>query len=203
MRQAIIHAFLIFFLAGTASVASADSPVTSTPFYTAYLELEIVQSAEEKGVIDLEIAEHLYSKSIPLDLKAAIINALSWDAQGKKNAEMYRYYLSLQYGKTLNELRVDDLAPDELFCLGYLAVMDDYFHPASGILLLERANDQMMSSYTSAIILAIARAQEKLMAQDFSTVWELVAEVRDNQNLRQDFRPRAAEIIFDYMSLYE
>ena len=203
MRQAIIHTFLTFFLAGTVSVASADSPVTSTPFYKAYLELEIVGKAEEKGVLDLEIAGHLYSKSIPVDLKAAIINALSWDAQGKKNAEMYRYYLSLRYGKTLNELRVDDLAPDEVFCLGYLAVMDDYFHPEEGISLLERANDQMMSSYTSAIILAIARAQEKLMAQDFSTVWELVAAVRDNQNLRRDFRPRASEIIFDYMSLYE
>ena len=91
----------------TSAAVWADSPITSTPFYEAYGELEIVRKAENSGVVDLEIAGYLYSKSIPIDLKAAVINAVSWSTSGKRNSDLFSYYLSLQYGITRDELSLD------------------------------------------------------------------------------------------------
>ncbi|HHT9109297.1 MAG TPA: hypothetical protein ACFYD9_11675, partial [Candidatus Wunengus sp. YC64] len=72
----------------------------------------------------------------PIDVKAAVINGLSWRFEGKNNAELYAYYLALLYHLSITELDTAFLSADEIFCLGYLTVMDDYFHPEYAIQLL-------------------------------------------------------------------
>lgn len=186
----------------TSAALWADSPITSTPIYEAYRELKIVRKAESSGVVDLEIAGYLYSKSIPIDLKAAVINAVSWSTSGKRNSDLFSYYLSLQYGITRDELSLDIMEADELFCLGYLMVMDNYFRPSDALPFLERASSEMGKSFTVAVILALVKAQEKIMDQDFNDIWELIEVVLQDPWLEHDMRREAEEIIVDYMSLY-
>ncbi len=57
----------------------ADSPVTSTDFYTAYLDIEEVAKASEMTYIDEETALYLSDSENPIDVKAAVINAIGWE----------------------------------------------------------------------------------------------------------------------------
>jgi len=180
----------------------ADSPVTSTPFYEAYSDIGIVANAHEGGVMTTTIARYLSSPIHPIDVKMAIINALSWDIDGKSNGVLYAYYLGLKYGVTIDQLDFNMLASDELLCMGYLCIMDDYFHPEDGIAFLEKANELVGDSFTYSIILAIGKAQ-KAMDSDFAEVWKLAENVFENKKLKQDMRDDAVKIIRDYMVLYK
>jgi len=181
------------------NLSFADSPITSTPFYKAYLDYDIVTQAHESGVMDEEFANYLHSKENPIDVKAAVINALSWDFNGKKNADIY---CSLIFYKTIKEIKNTKLSGDDLFCVGYLLVMDNYFKPERGIPFLNKAVKKLKSSYTVAMINALAEAQ-KAMDSDWCEVWNLIEDVIEDKNLEQDIKEGAVEIILDYMRGYE
>ena len=53
-----------------ASASTADSPLTSTPFHEAYMDLPVVADAVEAGM-SREIYEVLMSDQYPLDVKVA------------------------------------------------------------------------------------------------------------------------------------
>ena len=190
-----VIAICIFF----STFSYADSPLTSTSFYEAYLDYEIVKKANESGVMEEEFANYLHSKDNPIDVKAALINALGWDIDGKYNAEIY---CSIVFYKNVKEIKNTNLTGDELFCIGYMQVLDDYFNPEKGILFLNKAVKKLKRSYTVAMINALAESQ-KAMDSDWCEVWKLIENVITNEKLKQDMRGGAAEIIFDYMRGYE
>lgn len=201
MKKFIFISILLVFSA--VSITKADSPITSTPFYKAYMDEAIVAHAAEVGTIDAEIAEYLLKRRKPLDVKAAVINALSWDFDGKDNAGIFKTHIAEKYGKaTFSELQLDELTGYELMCLGYLTVMDNYFEPKAAILYLEKAATKEPQSYTVHILLAITKAQEA-MDYDWCKVWQVTEEVVNNDSLKMDMRPEANEIILDYMRLYQ
>ncbi|MCK6469781.1 MAG: hypothetical protein L6Q53_16565 [Candidatus Brocadia sinica] len=202
MKKILVLVILLKSLFIFPAVIYADSPITSTKFYEAYLDVKMVQRAYLEGVMGLEIAEFLSSPENPIDTKAAVINALSWRFEGKNNAELYMYYLGLLYHVSILELDTDFLSADETFCLGYLMVMDNYFHPEHAIPLLEEAQKAMENSFTVSIILALAKAQI-VLTEDWCAVWKLTERVLENRALKQDLRPEAIKIIVDYMILYK
>ncbi|MCF6158582.1 MAG: hypothetical protein E3K32_08400 [wastewater metagenome] len=124
MKKTLILTLILKLLFLFPGMSSADSPITSTKFYEAYMDVKMVKRAHLEGVMGIEIAEFLSSPENTIDTKAAVINALSWRFEGKNNTEFYMYYLSLLYHVPLEELDTDFLSPDEIFCLGYLMVMD-------------------------------------------------------------------------------
>ncbi len=196
---------LIFVLIPLVSVkVHADSPVTSTPFSDAYMDIEIVIKAKATGVLDSEMAGYLSSKKNPIDKKAAVINALSWRYGGKDNTDRYVAYLEKVYSVSPEKLDINSVRVDEIFCLGYLTLMDDYFHPEKALPLLEKAGKKMKDSLTVSMILAIARAQYVTDADaDWCELWKLTEDVLQNKELKCDLRPRAKKIILDYMTLYK
>jgi len=121
MRKMICSAIILAVLASVVFPAGvfADSPLTSTEFYTAYLDVELVAKAREMGHIDEEMAQYLSDPANPLDIKAAVINAIGWGKPG--NTERYA---SLILGKTLDDLDLDVIPPHDLFCIGYLMAME-------------------------------------------------------------------------------
>ncbi len=179
----------------------ADSPITSTDFAKAYTDVAMVKQADKIRVLNLEIAGYLCDPGIAVDLKAAVINALSWDLDGKHNAELFKYYLALRHQQTLSQLQTEELTADELFCLGYLTVMDDYFDPDPALPYLEAAQRKNPKSFTVAIIGALAQAQ-KLMDSNWADVWKVTERVLEDKNLKSDLRSKAKQIIVDYMVLY-
>jgi hypothetical protein len=115
---------------------------------------------------------------------------------------LYRYFLALTYGTTLETLNLQTLTPDEAFALGYLTVMDDYFHPAEAVSILKMAKAQKQNSLTVSMIAALTQAQIAL-GSDWCKVWKLTDEVVSDSTLKQDLRPEAKKIILDYMSGYQ
>ena len=130
MRKVL--AFLgIALVIAIATRGGADSPVTSTPFHQAYLDIEIVGEAKTSGVLTEKTFRYLSSPEHPIDVKAAIINALGWNIEGKKNSRIFSELLARERNVSLKTVQenFELLSADELFCLGYLQLMDDYFHP--------------------------------------------------------------------------
>lgn len=199
MKKQIL--ILIFILAGLVHIF-ADSPLTSTSFYKAYSELNIIKAANAKGILNVEMAEYLSSGSVSLDLKAALINALSWNFDGKNNSELYSYYLCLKYGFSIENFDISDLSADELFSLGYLQAMDNYFDVENSLDLLETARKNLDKSLTAAVIHTLVQAQTMLQSQDWSRIWPLFDDLINDESLKDDIRPEAVSIILDYMVLY-
>jgi hypothetical protein len=79
--------FLIVFTIAITNVF-ADTPLTETSFYKAYLDVPMVEKAiQSKGIINNEILVYLCDSN-PLDLKIAVINALGWNHK-KSNSTSY------------------------------------------------------------------------------------------------------------------
>jgi hypothetical protein len=194
--------FIFLILFAVSNYLFSDSPLTSTPIYEAYSELEIIKVAKVKGSLNIEMAEYLSSASVPLDLKAALINALSWSFDGKYNSELYKYYLCIKYGIPLNKIEFSGISSGELFSLAYLQAMDDYFHVNESLDLMESVRNNYDKSLTVAIIYSMIKAQIMMQDQDWSGIWPMFDEIINDDTLKVDIRPEALTIILDYMILY-
>jgi hypothetical protein len=183
------------------AIGFADSPITSTDFYVSYLDVGIVEKASEMTSIDEEVARYLSDPENPLDIKAAVINAIGWRFEGKDNAERYSGFI---FGKPLDELDFNTVPAHDLFCIGYLMVMDNYFEPERAIPPLEKACEAFPDSFTAAMINTLVKAQASMINEDeWDTIWALANNVVQNKNLEMDMRPEAVDIIMDYMILFK
>lgn len=190
---------ILFSLAVFASCSAwADSPVTSTPFAEAYLDYAAVRVARRSGIMTNQIAAYLAAPSTPLDVKAAVINALSWDIEGKHNADAY---CRMAYRQLRREVDLDALRGDELLVLGYLVLMDDYGHPEYALPLLAQACRKLPKSYTVAMIHAIAQSQKDAF-DGRDGVWSHMEAVTEDESLNGDMRIGALRVIMAYMELY-
>lgn len=202
--KTIIRSLLVLLLVTCLPTLSfADSPVTSTPIYQAYLDQPIVQDAQETGAMTQHMADYLKNPEHPLDIKAAVINALyhqgTWDT--RNYAEVYA---KLVYQKELAQLKLDQLQGDDLFNLGYLLLLDNYTEPTKALTYLEKAQDQDPQSFTRSVILALAQAQGALLDQDpASDPWLIARPILENAQLNPDMKAEALEIIRNYMKLYD
>lgn len=193
-------AILFFFIAGIYS-CKADSPITSTDFYLAYLDMQIVNYAKDKQILDERIAEFLLNEKNAIDIKMAVINALSWDINGKQNCAAFKIFLKEKY-KTDSDVKHNKLNGQELLCLGYLSIMDNYFKPDEAIVICEKAVKKLKKSYTAHMILALCKAQ-KAMDTNWCDVFKTVATVTQNTQLDVELRQQATDIIMNYINLYE
>lgn len=180
--------------------ASADSPVTSTDFYRAYINVDIVRTAKEKGVLDEEIANYLHSSENPIDVKAAVINAMGWKFEGKSNA---KDYVRLFYSDDIDNLDLDSINGDELFCISYMMALDDYFNVDRALPLMEKAYEKENTNFTVAMIRAMLKGQVDLFNGNWGMVWVNTKNVLDDKTLEKDMKQEAIDIIVEYMKLYE
>ncbi|MBT9582394.1 hypothetical protein IV102_03525 [bacterium] len=169
-----------------------DSPLTSTDFWQVYSDVPQVVSAHELGELNQSLSEYLLSNA-SIDRKAALINGLGWNADGKQNARLFREALVKKYASP----NVDSkLSAEEAFCLGYLTALDDYRKPQPALPYLRKAHLARPRSYTIAIVEALARAQETSNSDEG---WQIVARLSDDKQLNKDLRGGARDAIFDYM----
>jgi len=200
MKRTIILLAALLGLLSYATPCFADSPITSTPIYLAYDDVEIVTKASETGIVDDEIAHYLASPSNSIDIKAAVINGLDTDFKNKDNAERYS---KIVYGKSVSELNIDSLNGHELFCLGYLMAVDDYFNTDKASELMQKARVKMSNSLTVGLVSAVVYSQQYINNQEqWTKIWTVTEEVINDKKLQQDLRREAAAIIVDYMSSY-
>lgn len=178
-------------------VVHADSPLTSTPIYEAYLDVEIVEEAHSDGLTNA-VAAFLASNKNPLDEKAAVINAIyssvQWDDRNFADD-----YAQLIYGEPADSLEVKALSGDAIFVLGYFKALDHYLSPDPTWLAMAR--EALPNSMTVALVHALVRSQETMLAS--GDTWCNVESVLTDQALDKDIRQEAVDIINEYMILYK
>jgi len=197
MKEIIIYFCFAFLFIPNSLLA--DSPLTSTPFHEKYTDIDIVLQAEQMGTINREIANYLHNVNNPIDIKAAVINALGWDINGKNNAREYTMIIYNSY------VISDDMiaaSTDEAFVLGYLHAMDNYSDPDYALNYLKMAQQSNSKSYTVNLIYRLVKAQ-KAMDTDFCKAWQQVNKVYLNDDLNMDMREDARKVIYDYMINYK
>jgi hypothetical protein len=186
----------------TFSFAFADSPLTSTDFHQAYSGEKILQKAgDANGVLTEKLADLLISRKGKIDVKMALINYLSWNLNGKKNALVFLNRL-LEKGiyNNTEDFRKNGEA-DHLLCMAYLKALDNYFDVQEAFQWAELALQKNTKSYTFHIIHSLIHAQ-LLFDSDWCLVYQTTHSVRTNQNLKKDMKEQAVNIIFEYMDLY-
>ena len=196
-------------LAILASVAFADSPLTSTDFYQAYLDVPVVADHVEAEMNE-DIFNILHSDEYEVDVKVAIINAMGWTFEGQDNAAVYMYFYIDTSG--LDVVAPDDMSGEELLCLAYMVSMDDYFSMSpispggsgvfgmSGVELAEAAAERTPDDFTVRLISALILSQ-KAMDSDWGKIYEVVDFVM-KEALVRNMRDEAIDIILDYIGLY-
>jgi hypothetical protein len=197
MKRLILLFLLLIIISPLTS--RADSPLTSTPFHEKYTDIDIVLKAEQLGIMNQEFADYLHDRSNPDDVKAALINALGWSTDGKSNAEIYN---TLIHKKQITEADISALNANELFVIGYLKALDNYFDVSNAILFLRQARIKNSNSFTYSIIEALAKSQ-KAMEKDFCKVWKYASKVFSNKDLEIEMREDARKMIYDYMVIYK
>ncbi len=187
------------------SVVTADSPITSTDFYKAYLHISEVEEANKVGVLSDKIAQYLLDSENSLDKKAAVINALSWDIDRKINAFLFKKYLKAKYQiKDDIDSLIQVINDEELFCLGYITVMDNYFSPENSLIYFDSTGDSIRQSYTFQIINALVKTQSLLEDQDkWCRIWTTINAVETNKELKVDMNTGGRKIILDYIKIYK
>lgn len=175
----------------------ADSPITSTDISKAYQNVEIVRYASQtQGKLDAILMGYLVNNRNPIGVKMAIINQLSWDIDGRNNAEIFKQFLIKQ--QNIAELME---RADILICYAYLKAMDNYFDVSEALKYAKLAESKNNKSYTIAIIRALIEAQQE-MDNSWCKVYSLVNNVRVNKP-NNDLKEEAVNIIFEYIDGYK
>jgi hypothetical protein len=204
--------------------AQADSPLTSTPFHTAYGDEPIVVRARGVTALDSVTIHQLRDPSIANDVRAAAVNALGWrDYRGPETSRPYAQtflrFLSNEHHTRADQLRIEDLTTEDLFVLGYLAAMDRYrdlgpigggqgpVQRATPRELLEEAARRMPRDRAIATVVSLVTAQAELERRDigngervhrgFCGVWRVY-----QASPADGLRPQANEIVDSYMRAY-
>ena len=164
-----------------------------------------VEEAHTIGVLSEKIAEYLLNSDNSLDKKAAVINALSWDIDRKINAFLFKRYLKEKYQiKDDIDSLIQVMNDEELFCLGYITVMDNYFSPENSLIYFDSTGDSIRQSYTFQIINALVKTQSLLEDQNnWCRIWKTINTVETNKELKLDMNGEGRKIIIDYIAIYK
>ena len=206
---------LFFLLVNLTGVCFADSPLTSTEFYEAYMDIPLVQKAHKNpGKISDEAKEYLYDEKNPLDVKLAIINAIGWNFD-----RHYAYFDYMDYSKqkfpkkkhgfpSTYTVTQDDIynfaSPEQKAVLIYLTAMADYFDTEflRRILRNYMPSEQLLNTQSFNLAISLALAQILLDRGDWCEVYNVVNTMFVNADIK-DVRPQAVNIIMDYINWYK
>ncbi len=201
MKKAILFSFLAFFTALTYTMAA--NPIAKVQFYSTYNYLEEVAFIENHGVLDGRIVAFLMNEDVPIDQKAAVINTLTANNQMKNNAMTYQQFMGRKYSEDFNNLNLEKLTGEELFCLGYLTLLDDDGNPENALPVLEMALSKDPTSKTIATIHALAAAQKALNEGNQCAAWRAYENVKNNTALTDDMDAGITASISTQMDTYQ
>lgn len=192
---------LSFLFLGFTSDKPQDSPVTSTDFHKAYLEIPLIAEAATTHTMTTAMEKFLLKRRTPIDQKAALVNALGWSQTNTPNFDAFA--AAVKKKRKIHTLTPDSKmkAHDQLM-LGYLLLLEDYFNPQNASPYLEKAAARLPNSRTAQTLLAICRAQISFDGS-WCEVWRHYEKVRNNTELKDDIRKDADQVIYDYLVLYQ
>ncbi len=203
--------FLIFFLS---LPALADSPLTSTEFYKAYIDIEHVKNAKG-ATLNEDIFNFITDPYEPLDVRLAVINAMGWNINGTDNGKIFIDLMARKLNKGSEQLKISDMSSEEILCLGYMLSMDDYFNlsPAAQtggevetsdpLTLVKKAALQKPGNFTIQLIASLVKTQSLLSSEaEWGNIYLTVNRVVSS-DLEKNMRKEAIGIIMAYIKGYK
>jgi len=136
-------------------------------FFSTYKDISIVETAIAKGAVTQEIAEYLHNPANPLDVKAAVINAIAWKKAESTNgnADLYTNFV---FKKQAKDIPSKDLHAEELFVIGYLLLTDQADKRDVALSLLKQAKTKKPNSFT---INLVAETAERNTGKETCGIW--------------------------------
>lgn len=184
----------------------ADSPLTSTDFSQAYLDIPIVQEAfKSKGRMTNEMMEYIDNDANPLDIKLAIINAIGWNHQGLTNSKIFFMYV-MNKKNYQSEYNNDYLAfkyyatRDELICYAYMKALDNYFDVVEAFEIAGDALRKSPDSFAVNMIYNLIKAQGLTAYGEYCYSSQLFLSLKVNPKLKMDMRKESMSYVFEYMT---
>jgi hypothetical protein len=197
--------FLILILTLTINSVFADSPLTSTDFHKAYMDVPMVQKAyTSKGIITNEMMEYISDDANPLDIKLAIINAFGWDHNGMMISKMFFMYVmnkkkyQTDFGGEYSAFKWY-ATRDELICYSYMKALDNYFDVVDAFEMAGEALRKYPDSFAVNMIYNLIKAQGLTAFGESCYASKLFLTLKDNPKLKMDMRKESMSYIFDYM----
>ena len=182
----------------------ADSPLTSTEFYKAYLSIpEVLAASTSNGTLTDKHFNFLNDKENNIGEKIALINALKWNIKGKKNAKLYVNKLFAFNKKYTSKNFYQEATAEELICYAYLKAMDDYLDVNKALTFSKKALEKNPTSSTIHIVHQLINAQTALHNKNWCQVYTLFQKVALNKSLNKDFNLKALKVILNYTNGYK
>lgn len=183
----------------------ADSPLTSTDFYKAYMDVPLVQEAlNSKGKITNEMMAYINSDTNSLEVKLAIINAIGWNVKGKKSSKLYFKFV-MNKKKYKSDFGGDYTAfnwnatADELICHAYMKALDNYFDVTDAFEVAGLALKKNPNSFAVNMIYNLIKAQGLTSYREYCTASKMFNTLKNNPNLTADMKKESMPFIFEYM----
>ena len=187
----------------------ADSPLTSTDFAENYKDHPMVQMAlnlhgdDADPYVPVSILDFLANKKSPIDVRLAVINAISWNFEGKSSGEQLYEYLSKRYKAKTTDKLVKKLDAGTLAVYAYAKAMSDYFDVKEAQELGHKAVKKDKSkSFSVAFITSLIDAQVYLDS-DWDMVYKVVNNVLHDGSLHLDMRQDAIDSVMEYINEYK
>lgn len=188
---------IIILISSGVNQLRADSPLTSTTFYTSYLEYEVVANAAQTLQLDNKTLQFIVDPNERLDVKVAVINALGW-AKAEPLAPVLLGTLTDKYKHS----DISRYSAADITCYAYMLAMDDYFNVAEASILIEQARNEQTGSATISMIWALIKGQE-MMDYSWCDVWMKTSEALRSTSEPRDMKTAAIQNIVDYTILYK
>ncbi|MEZ5082554.1 MAG: hypothetical protein R2750_03775 [Bacteroidales bacterium] len=179
-----ISTIIAVLLLSTAILAS--SPITLVSFYLEYANINEVGIMEESGALDGRVMPFLLDENNPIIQKAAVINALVNTDKPRYNASTFKQFIARNYKDNFETMDINKLNGHELFCLGYLTLIDDMGNPDNALPILTLALEKNKNSQTVHMIHSIASAQQFINKGNKCEGWDIFENNRSNTSLNND-----------------
>jgi len=183
----------------------ADSSLTSTDFYKAYMDISIVQEASaSKGKITNEMMEYIDDDANLVDVKLAIINAIGWEHKGMMVSKMYFMFV-MNKKKYKTDFRGDFMAfkwnatRDELICYSYMKALDNYFDVTDAFEIAGETVKKYPDSFAVTMIYNLIKTQGLSLVGEYCYSSKLFLSLKDNPKLKMDMKNEAIPFVFEYM----
>ena len=197
----------LLFLLFTFSINTvfADSPLTSTDFYKAYMNVPMVQEASlSKGRITNEMMKYIDDDANPLEVKLAIINAIGWEHKGIMISKMYFIFVMSKkkyitdFGGEYSAFKWN-ATRDELICYSYMKALDNYFDVVDAFEMAGEAVRKYPDSFAVNMIYNLIKSQGLTAFGEYCYSSKLFLTLKDNPKLKMDMRKESLSYVFEYM----
>lgn len=206
--------FVLVMMISATQICFADSPLTSTEFYKAYLDVPIVKAAADNPKkLSEEAKTYLFDEGNPLDVKIALINAVGWDEKGLPTYSDYIQYClnnfpKEKYGIGENEIvRIEDVynnaSCEQMAVLVYLFAMSDYSNTQAMYKFMEQAMvTPLMNKQSFMLPMGLIIAQTALVLNDWGNIYPAMNYYINSPEIK-DMRPKAIELVMEYINEYK